>query len=64
MESEERMKSWEELKLCEQVPWETWKVILRSVNHDTQKAQEKWEKINKKIARKKQKELDKILFKV
>ena len=64
MNSEERMKSWRELDLCEQVPWETWKRILQSVNHDTQKAQEKWEKINKKIARKKQKDLDKILFKV
>jgi len=64
MNSEERMKSWKELKLCEQVPWETWKVILRSVNHDPKKAKEKWEKINKRINRKKKKELDKILFKV
>ena len=58
------MKSWRELDLCEQVPWETWKRILQSVNDDPKKAKEKWEKINKKIARKKQKELDKILFKV
>ena len=64
MNSEERMKSWRELDLCEQVPWETWKRILQSVKDDPKKAKEKWEKINKKIARKKQKELDKILFKV
>jgi|TARA_R110002110_G_scaffold331084_4_gene542318 hypothetical protein len=48
MNSKERMKSWKDLDMCEQVSWETWKRILQSVNDDTTKAKEKWEKIAKK----------------
>ena len=52
MNSEERMESWRELKMCEQIPWETWKRILQSVKHDPAKAKEKWEKIKKKLDKK------------
>ena len=49
MNSKERMKSWESLKLCEQVPWETWKRILSQTGFDIDKAK----LIAKKIAKKK-----------
>ena len=47
MNSEERMKSWEELS--EPRPtWETWKRILSAKKFDLKKAKEQWEKINKR----------------
>jgi hypothetical protein len=49
MNSKERMKSWESLSLCEQVPWETWKRILSQANFDIAKAK----LIAKKIVKKK-----------
>jgi hypothetical protein len=48
MNSKERMKSWESLSLCEQVPWETWKRILNQTGFDIDKAK----LIAKKIVRK------------
>ena len=49
MNSKERMKSWESMKLSEQVPWETWKRILSQTGFDIDKAK----LIAKKIVKKK-----------
>ena len=38
MDSKERMKTWQELKLCEQVPWETWKRLVANFGVEKAKA--------------------------
>ena len=64
--SKERMKSWEDLKVDPKPAWETWKSILRMshVNHDPKLAKQQWEKIVEKLEKKNKKRLDKIIFKV
>ncbi len=46
MNSEERMKSWKELDLCEQIPWETWKRLVANMGVENARLQA--EKIIKK----------------
>jgi len=41
MDSKERMKSWQDLKLCERVPWETWKRLVSQFGIDKAKAKAK-----------------------
>ena len=38
MDSKERMKTWQELKLCERVPWETWKRLVANFGVEKAKA--------------------------
>ena len=66
MNSKERMKSWEDLKVDPKPAWETWKRILRMphVNHDPKLASQQWDKIVENHAKKKKKMLDSIIFKV
>ena len=66
MNSKERMKSWEDLKVDPKPAWETWKRILRMphVNHDPKLAKQQWDKITESHAKKKKKMLDSIIFKV
>ena len=66
MNSKERMKSWEDLKVDPKPAWETWKRILRMphVNHDPKLAKQQWDKIAEGHAKKKKKMLDSIIFKV
>ena len=66
MDSKERMKTWQDLKLCERVPWETWKRILSMphIDHDPKRAKEQWDKILENNAKKNKKVLDSIIFKV
>ncbi len=73
MNSKERMKSWEDLKVdpkreiyAKNVAWETWKRILRMphVNHDPKLAKQQWDKIAENHAKKKKKMLDSIIFEV
>jgi hypothetical protein len=39
MDSKERMKTWQDLQLCERVSWETWKRLV--ANLGVEKAKEK-----------------------
>jgi len=66
MNSKERMKSWEDLKVDPKPAWETWKRILRMphVNHDPKLAKQQWDKILENNAKKKKNVLDSIIFKV
>ena len=66
MNSKERMKSWEDLKVDPKPAWETWKRILRMphIDHDPKRAKEQWDKILENNAKKKKKVLDSIIFKV
>ena len=66
MNSKERMKSWEDLKVDPKPSWEDWKRILRMshVNHDPKLAKSQWEKIVEKLKKKNKKRLDNIIFKV
>ncbi len=36
MDSKERMKTWQDLQLCEQISWETWKRLVSQLG--TEKA--------------------------
>ena len=66
MNSKERMKSWEDLKVDPKPAWETWKRILRMphVSHDPKLAKQQWDKILENNAKKNKKVLDSIIFKV
>ena len=66
MNSKERMKSWEDLKVDPKPAWETWKRILRMphIDHDPKLAKQQWDKVLENNAKKNKKVLDSIIFKV
>jgi len=66
MNSEERMKSWEDLKVDPKPAWEVWKRILSMphIEHDPKLARQQWDKILERAEKKKKKVLDSIIFKV
>ena len=66
MNSKERMKTWEDLKVDPKPAWEVWKRILRMphIDHDSKLAKQQWDKILENNAKKNKKVLDSIIFKV
>jgi len=66
MNSKERMKSWEDLKVDPKPAWETWKRILRMphVSHDPKLAKQQWDKIVENHKRKQKEFEESIIFKV